>query len=284
MALGTPFLTPARRPTYDQVRGHAVNRLIATVIVPTVVGCSSVGMRSETPLAVEESTRDAELTALRLQNEEQEQELRVLRSQLALARAEAQELKAGAEREPARVDESAGGDAPPWEGRDREVPAVMKLDGQVIDERLVTTADVPDLPPFEEPEATEAVANPDASASVEGYRRALSLIREERFEDALIELDAFLSAHPSHPYSDNALFWCGEIHFLRHEYPLALQYFERIDKLYPWGNKAPDALYRIGQIYLKRGDKRRARSYFDKVREQFPNTAAARLASREDAS
>ena len=159
---------------------------------------------------------------------------------------------------------------------------MLELDGASIDERLPTTADVPDLPAFEEPQPAET--SPDTDSSVEGYRRALSLIREERFDDALVELDAFLAAHPSHPYSDNALFWCGEIHYLRHEYGLAQQYFERIDKLYPWGNKAPDALYRLGQIYLRRGDKARARSYFDKVREQFPNTAAARLALREDAS
>jgi len=261
-----------------------VNRLLATVVVPTLVGCSSVGVHSQPPNhASEEATRDAELTALRVQNEDQEQQLRVLRGQLALARAEVQELKATDDREPAR-EAVAGGDAPPWAGArsDSEVPRVLELDGASIDERLPTTANVPDLPAFEEPPPAETSANTEVS--VEGYRRALSLIREERFDDALIELDAFLAAHPSHAYSDNALFWCGEIHYLRHEYGKALQYFERIDKLYPWGNKAPDALYRLGQIYLRRGDKARARSYFDKVREQFPNTAAARLALREDAS
>ncbi|MGD8606887.1 MAG: tetratricopeptide repeat protein [Myxococcales bacterium] len=262
-----------------------MKRLIVTVVVPTVVGCSSVGVHSETLLASEQRTRDAELTALRLQTEEQEQELRMVRSQLALARAELEELKAN--RAPStRTDPAAKSDALPWARRHGDVPSVKELDGEVIDERLLTTAEVPDLPEFEEPPSTTAgvLAEPDPQPSVEGYRRALSLIRDERFEDALIELDAFLTAHPSHPYSDNALFWSGEIHFLRHEYSLALEYFERIDKLYPWGNKAPDALYRIGQIYLRRGDKSRARSYFDKVREQFPNTAAARLALREDAS
>ena len=72
--------------------------------------------------------------------------------------------------------------------------------------------------------------------------------------------------------------------YLRHEYDRALRYFERVEKLHPWANKAPDALYRIGQIYLRRGDTVAAQAYFDKVREQFPETAAARLALREDAS
>ena len=71
---------------------------------------------------------------------------------------------------------------------------------------------------------------------------------------------------------------------MRHEYSHALKEFQTVEKHHPWGNKLPDALYRIGQIYLKRGDKARAQAYFDKVREQFPETAAARLALREDAS
>jgi tol-pal system protein YbgF len=99
-----------------------------------------------------------------------------------------------------------------------------------------------------------------------------------------LEFDAFASEHPSHPYADNALFWCGEIHYLRGRYEQALRYFERIEKLYPSGNKAPDALYRMGQIHLKRGNAAGAQAYFEKVREQFPDTAAARLAQREDAS
>ncbi|KPK15589.1 MAG: hypothetical protein AMJ62_08755 [Myxococcales bacterium SG8_38] len=270
--------------TYDPDAGYAVKRLVATVVVTTVFGCSSVGLHSQTRNASEESTRDAELTALRLQNEEQEQELRVLRSQLALARAEVQEIKAAEEREPERGRKRAGDDALPWTEPDavESERQVLRLDGELVDERLPITSDVPDLPVLMEPQEPGPAS--DSDASIEGYRRALSLIRDERFQEALVELDAFLAVHPSHPYSDNALFWCGEIHYLRREYGPALQYFERIDKLHPWGNKAPDALYRMGQIYLRRGDTARAQAYFDKVREQFPNTAAARLALREDAS
>jgi TolA-binding protein len=74
------------------------------------------------------------------------------------------------------------------------------------------------------------------------------------------------------------------MHFLRHDYGRAISDFEAIEKHHPQGNKLPEALYRLGQIHLKRGDKARAQAYFDKVREQFPDTAAARLALREDAS
>ena len=252
-------------------------------VVPALVGCTSVGAHSQARSASDEATRDAELTALRVQIDEQEQELRTLRGQLALARAQVQELKGSERRAPALSRNTSGGDELPWaksDGTELDMQPVLRLDGEIVDERLSVTADVPDLPALEEPEPTTV----REEVSVEGYRRGLNLIREQRFQDALIELDTFASAHPGHPYADNALYWCGEIHYLRHEHAEALQYFERVEKLHPWGNKAPDALYRMGQIYLRRGDTARAQAYFDKVREQFPDTAAARLALREDAS
>ena len=267
------------------MRGYAVKTLFAVAGVSTLIGCSSVGVHSQARGASEEAARDAEVTALRIENEEQEQELRTVRGQLALARAEVQELKAEKDFAPRLSRKTSGGDELPW-AKDRparlNMEPVLRLDGEVVDERLPITAGVPDLPAFAEPEPAQAPQVP--VVSVEGYRRGLSLIRKQKFEEALLELNAFSSAHPSHPYTDNALFWCGEIHYLRHEYARALRYFERIEKLHPWGNKAPDALYRMGQIYLRRGDTAGAQAYFDKVREQFPDTAAARLALREDAS
>ncbi len=267
------------------MRGYAVRTLFVVAGVSTLIGCSSVGVHSNARGASEAATRDAELTALRVQNDEQEQELRTVRGQLALARAEVDELKGEKQFGSKRAKKTSGGDDLPWAKRKHaalDMEPVLRLDGEIVNERLPVTTGVPDVPEFVEPAPVQAPARKEVS--VEGYRRGLSLIREQKFQEALDELDAFSSDHPTHPYTDNALFWCGEIHYLRHEYDRALRYFERIEKLHPWGNKAPDALYRIGQIYLKRGDSVGAQAYFDKVREQFPDTAAARLALREDAS
>ncbi len=232
--------------------------------------------------AVEADDRDAELAALRTKVDEQEQALRTAEGQLALARAEVDELKASAGRPDTTSRPRRGLDAPPWATGNGSMEPVLRIDGAVVDERLPVTAGVPELPPIVE--RVEPLAPAAKDVRVEGYRRGLGLVRERRFAEALTELDEFARTNPSHPYADNALFWCGEIHYLRREHDQALDYFQRIEKLHPWSNKAPDALYRLGQIYLRRGDSARARAYFDKVREQFPNTAAARLALREDAS
>ena len=267
------------------MRDYAVKTLFAVASVSTLIGCSSVGAHSNARTASDEAARGAELTALRVQFEEQEQELRTVRGQLALARAEVQEFKGGKNLSSEPSKRSASHVGLPWATSgtgELAMEPVLRIDGEIVDERLLTTADIPEMPDFVEQQPAEAPQREEVN--VDGYRRALSLIRERKFNDALLELDAFASAHPSHPYTDNALYWRGEIYYLRHEYDRALECFQRIEKLHAWENKAPDALYRIGQIYLRRGDTARAQAYFDKVREQFPNTAAARLALREDAS
>jgi len=237
-----------------------------------MLGCSSGAKQTHARSAGDLEARDAEIAALRLELDTAEQELRTVRGQLALARAEVQELKGESDREAQRSDPKANASELPW------------ADDIVVEERLVVTDDVPDLPAFEEPEPPMVRVATEPEIDVSGYRRGLQLVRDQRFAEAEEELEAFVSAHPSHPYADNAIFWCGEIHYLQHEYAEALVLFDKLLKVYPWGNKAPDALYRMGQIHLRRGDKARAQAYFDKVREQFPDTAAARLALREDAS
>lgn len=256
--------------------------------VSTLVGCSSAGVHSRARDASDVASAEAELTALRAELEEQSEELRTLRGQLALARAEVQELRAAQNQ---RQDERQGGRTKTGQGLPwLDQPVTVRTENgehEVLEvfeqERLSTTSDVPELPAFIEEESLGAPATL-SDTGVEDYKRALGLLREQKFDDALAALGAFLDVHPNHPYADNALFWRGEILYLRHDYGAALKEFQGVEKQHPWGNKLPDALYRIGQIYLKRGDRARAQAYFDKVREQFPDTAAARLALREDAS
>ena len=258
--------------------------------IGTLFGCSSTSVHSNgtdaSEVDAESQQTEAELTALRAKTEEQDQELRALRGQLALARAEANDLKAtrsrrGASAKSIRIPEADtggdNGDELPFEenAQSSEARLNLRIYGDEV-ERLPTTSSVADLPSFDAPPTP-------TSDAVEVYRHGLSLIQGQQFSEALSVLQEFLASNGEHPYTDNALFWCGEIHFLRREYTAALEEFQRIEQQYPRGNKLPDALYRMGQIYQKRGDTTRAKAYFKQVREKFPGTAAARLASREDA-
>ena len=111
------------------MRGYAVRTLFVVAGVSILIGCGSVGAHSNARGASSASgaaTRDAELTALRVQNEEQEQDLRTLRGQLALARSEVQELKGEKQHAPARGRNTSGGDELPW-AKDKHAALEMQI-------------------------------------------------------------------------------------------------------------------------------------------------------------
>lgn len=125
-------------------------------------------------------------------------------------------------------------------------------------------------------------AAPADDPAVRAYREALAHLSERRLDEALAGLDAFLREHPRHEYADNALYWRGEIHYVRRDYRRALAELTALVERYPRGNKVPDALYRIGLCHARMGDRQRARSVFEELWARYPDSVAARLASRED--
>jgi len=133
------------------------------------------------------------------------------------------------------------------------------------------------------PSPQSPLAAPE-DAAVQEYRAALAMVRDRRFDEALPALERFVAAHPDHPYADNALYWRGEVFFLRHQFPQALREYTRLLSTYPDGNKVADALLRSGICHLRMGDAARARASFRRLRESYPQSVAARTASREDAS
>lgn len=172
-------------------------------------------------------------------------------------------------------------------------PASLRLP---VDERAGRSAadGVPAIPPAPLVVASEqprpgpqrvelpAAEPPRADAAVQAYREALRHLTERRFEEALEALEAFLRAHPNHPYADNAMYWRGEIHYARREYARALAALNALVERYPRGNKVPEALLRIGQCHARMGDRARARQAFERLRTEHPTSVAARMLPEED--
>jgi len=133
------------------------------------------------------------------------------------------------------------------------------------------------------PVAPASPPRPEADAATEQYRVALRHLTERRISEASAGLDRFVAEHPGHPHADNAMYWRAEIDYTRRDYAAALRRFSGLIERFPRGSKVPDALLRIGLCYERMGQRSRARRVFSRLRQQFPNTVAARMASREDA-
>lgn len=141
---------------------------------------------------------------------------------------------------------------------------------------------IPEQPLTIGPAPSATPAAPEDDPRVREYQAALAEVEARRWESALAALEQFARAHPDHPYADNAIYWQGEVLYARRDYRRALAVLEALVSRYPSGNKVPDALLRIGFCLQRLGDPDRARATFRQVREQFPDSVAARMASREE--
>jgi len=123
----------------------------------------------------------------------------------------------------------------------------------------------------------------DASAR-ERYRAALRALRDRRWDEALEGFTQFLGAHPEHALAEDAMYWRGEAHYAQRHYREALIDFEAVVLRAARGAKTADALLKLGLCHQRLGDQLSAERYFRQLREQYPSSDAARIASRENAS
>jgi tol-pal system protein YbgF len=122
------------------------------------------------------------------------------------------------------------------------------------------------------------------AAIITEYRNALSLLRGGKFDEALRAFSDFIASYPGHAYADNASYWRGEVLYAKKDYEAALRQFQDVAERFPSSRKLPDSLLKIGMCHRRMGDTERARVYFRRVLRQYPDSNAARIASREDAS
>ena len=109
------------------------------------------------------------------------------------------------------------------------------------------------------------------------YQAAFKLIRERQFDEAKVALRQLLKNHPQGRYSDNALYWLGEVQMAQGKYPEAVKTFEQVLKDYPLGGKTADASYKLGRLHDLQGDQKKARDILESVIKNYPDSAAARL-------
>jgi tol-pal system protein YbgF len=107
------------------------------------------------------------------------------------------------------------------------------------------------------------------------YQAAFNLLKEGKYDQAAAALRDFLARHPQHELGSNAMYWLGEAHYVRRDYPAALAAFAGMLRDYPGARKAPDALLKAGycQYELKRYGP--ARESLTRLTQDYPESPAA---------
>jgi tol-pal system protein YbgF len=125
---------------------------------------------------------------------------------------------------------------------------------------------------------TAVVAPPAAEAAIalspqDQYTQAFGLLRQAKYDDATIALQAFVNQHPGDPLAANARYWLGETYYVRSEFVRAAEIFFEGYRTAPDGPKAPDTLLKLGMALGNLGKKPEACAAFTKLADEFPNAS-----------
>ncbi len=124
-----------------------------------------------------------------------------------------------------------------------------------------------------------AVEAPIDQAPLTAYRAAYAELTAGHYDEAEVQMRAFLKRFPRHDYADNAQYWLGESLYARHRYREAAIEFRATVAKYPVGNKAPDALLKLAYSLVALGESGEAKRVLGELPSTYPRSEAARLAS-----
>lgn len=120
---------------------------------------------------------------------------------------------------------------------------------------------------------------PGGSAQ-DNYDAAFELIKEERYDMAVLAFEQFLVSFPDSERAANAQYWLAEAHYVSGRFNDALGAFEAVRQSYPGSSKDADALLKVGYCNYELKDWDAARTALTRVQSDYPDTTAARFADQ----
>lgn len=107
-------------------------------------------------------------------------------------------------------------------------------------------------------------------APVQMFAAADLLLKQNRYNEALVMLDSISKAYPFHSLADEVLFKKGEIYEAMRNWELAIEFYFQIYEAYAHDILADDAVIRIARIYDYRiSDKEKAAEFYRKILFEF---------------
>ncbi len=110
------------------------------------------------------------------------------------------------------------------------------------------------------------------------YDAAYLDLSRKSYDLALSGFQEYLRRFPNSELADNALYWTGEIHYVRSEFNRALAAFLKVESEYPSGRKVPAALLKAGYCLQQLGNREGAKSIFERIIRQYPHAEETALA------
>jgi tol-pal system protein YbgF len=240
--------------------------------------------------------QDSELSRLTATSAEQTRRIAELDARLALLEQEAHQWRESAEAKHTETIRIGAHRREPEPEAEPAAKAQSRLPVVRLYEATPGALTLPSPPPGaaaklavvplpEERRETASRADETLSAGArDSYRAAVRLVSERKWDGALFALSQFMEQHPRTGLVASAMYWRGEVFYALRRYDDALREFQGLLSRFPSSDKTADSLLKLGMCHLRLGDQAMAQRYFRQVREQYPKSDAARIASREGSS
>ena len=129
-------------------------------------------------------------------------------------------------------------------------------------------------------ESVEATISADPALVKETYQNALSLLKDKRYEKAMVGFRSFVQSYPTDDLADNAQYWLASTLYVIGEYDLALGEYQKLINNYAASNKYSEGLLKIAYIYQQQGKLSEAKGLLTQITTDYPDSTVGRLAER----
>jgi len=163
-----------------------------------------------------------------------------------------------------------------------DAPAVPSVDAddlgaggrRIQPEPAKATSPAPAAKAAQKPEPRPAKSVSDKAA----YESALNLLQRGKTDEARVRFEGFLGDYPNSALAPNALYWKGEALYAQRRYADAIVAFKEVTARFPKHHKAADSLLKTALAYKQLGDDENVRFHLKALREDHPDSPAAKLA------
>lgn len=131
-----------------------------------------------------------------------------------------------------------------------------------------------------EPSSATQVTVPEISDQ-DAYNAAFEMIRERKFDEALVALDSFVQVYPDSQLVLDARFWRGQVFDVLGRDQEAIETFKGLTLEAPDYRRILQVKVKLGKLLIKNQDVINGRKILQEVITQSPESVEAGLASRE---
>ncbi|MDH5433168.1 MAG: tol-pal system protein YbgF [Gammaproteobacteria bacterium] len=101
------------------------------------------------------------------------------------------------------------------------------------------------------------------------YEAAFALVRDNQYPKAIEAFEAFLQKYPKGSFSDNAIFWIGQIHFVQGDLTNGEKNFSNLVENFPKSSKTSAALVGLAKIKQKQEKWQEAKELYNRVIDNY---------------